>query len=168
MPMARKCLRSIPHSPHKPTGIPRSIKVACMKRTDVIRREAQLRVHLELKDCRDKVFDVILIRDNVIFCARIKMRSWTRNRRNQALKSQSKIPPACVHSHRTLLEHKPAPLSMENVFLIDCIDLRCSFFFHYLFDRQRECHERQLIQGDVQQILDVNQWIATRCWQGRW
>lgn len=50
---------------------------------------------------------------------------------------------------------------------IDAIYMRTAFFPH-LLHRQREGHEGQLIEGDVQQILDINHGIATRCRDGRW
>lgn len=75
--------------PQYTASLPRPIEIACVKRTDVIRRQAELRINLELQDGRYEIFDVVLIRYDVIFCTRIEMRARTGERRDQTLKPQS-------------------------------------------------------------------------------
>lgn len=59
--------------PQYTASLPRPIEIACVERTNVIRRQAELRINLELKDGRHEIFDVVLIRYDVIFCTRIEM-----------------------------------------------------------------------------------------------
>jgi hypothetical protein len=81
-----------------------------MQRSDVIRRRTQLRINLELENCRDKVLDVILIRYDVVFCTRIKVLRHASVGRDNSLKAEPHVPPSSVHTDGTLLEDVPAPL----------------------------------------------------------